>query len=271
MLRRTLVLLSFVVAQVSAQRPNPNPVPNDPSPWPQHSLTRPQPPIVTPAPAGAPVPPPSDATVLFDGASLDGWVKGDSSGQPAGWRLVDGAMEVTPGSGSIMTRQGFGDMQLHVEWRTPAEVKGEGQERGNSGVFLMHTYEVQVLDSHGNATYPDGQAGAIYGEYPPLVNASRGPGVWQTYDIVFRRPRFDRCGKVLHPAHVTVFHNGVLVQDHTPVIGPTSNGVRTPYTAHADRLPLALQDHGVTVRYRDIWVRPLAEDPSPADSATARC
>ena len=168
-------------------------------------------------------------------------------------------MEVAPGTGAIATKQGFGDVQLHVEWMTPTPPKGESQERGNSGVFLMSTYEVQVLDSYQNKTYPDGQAGSIYGQFPPLVNASRPPGVWQTYDIVFHRPHFDAKGKVTTPARMTIFHNGILVQDDQTVIGPTTNSRRDPYLAHADRVPLQLHDHGNPMRFRNIWLRELPE------------
>lgn len=222
--------------------------------WPQHSMDRPQPPVVTPAPAGAPLPPPSDAIVLFDGTSLSQWTS--DSGKPAGWKLQDGYVEVA-GTGNLVSRRAFGDVQLHVEWSAPTPAQGEGQERGNSGVYLMSTYEVQVLDSYQNPTYPDGQAAAIYGQYPPLVNASRPPGVWQSYDIVFHRPRFDASGKLLTPARFTVIHNGVLVQDNVEPTGPTAHKRRPPYVAHPDTMPLLLQNHGNPVRYRNIWARPL--------------
>ncbi|HEX6537415.1 MAG TPA: DUF1080 domain-containing protein [Gemmatimonadaceae bacterium] len=226
--------------------------------YPIHSMQRPQPVVVVPAPAGAPVPPPSDAVVLFDGHDLSAWEGADSAGTPAGWTVRDGYMEVA-GKQGIQTRRGFGDVQLHVEWATPTPGEGEGQERGNSGVYLMKTYEVQVLDSYHNVTYPDGQAGAIFGQYPPLVNASRPPGEWQTYDIVFHRPRFAADGALLRPARVTVLHNGVLVQDDAVLTGPTAFGVRPPYKAHPDSMPLMLQNHGFPVRFRDIWVRELPD------------
>jgi hypothetical protein len=170
-------------------------------------------------------------------------------------------MEIVPGSGSIMTSHRFGDVQLHLEWRTPSPPVGDGQERGNSGIFLMGRYELQVLDSWENRTYADGQAAAIYGEFPPQVNASLPPGEWQSYDILFRRPHFDTRGKVTRPARMTVLHNGVLVQQDVALLGPTTHMERRPYTAHADREPLVLQDHGAPVRYRNIWIRPLAERP----------
>lgn len=224
--------------------------------WPIHSLDRPQPPVVAPAPTARPDAPPADAIVLFDGKDLSQW---EADSGPAGWKVDSGYMEVVAGTGAIHTRRGFGDCQLHVEWRAPLPAQGEGQERGNSGVYLMSRYEVQVLDSYGNTTYPDGQASAVYGQFPPLVNASRPPGVWQSYDIVFHRPRFNAKGKLLQPARLTVLHNGVLVQDNVELSGPTAHQHRPPYVAHADEMPVLLQDHGHPVRYRNIWVRPLGE------------
>jgi hypothetical protein len=223
--------------------------------WPPHDTTRPRPPLVRPGPAGTPLPPPADAIVLFDGRNLGAWQAGD--GKAAPWKIADGSFEVTPGSGGIRTRQSFGDVQLHVEWAAPTPRHGEDQEPGNSGVFLMEKYEVQVLDSHGNITYADGQAGALYGQHPPLVNVTRPAGEWQSYDIIFRRPRFDASGKVVSPAYFTVLHNGVLIHDHVALTGPTAHRSRPPYQAHADRLPISLQDHGQPVRFRNIWVRDL--------------
>jgi hypothetical protein len=223
--------------------------------WPIHDESRPMPPVVDPGPAAAPAPVPSDAILLFDGRDLSEWTT--SKGAPAAWRVRDLYMEVVKNSGSIRTKRAFGDCQLHVEWATPSPAVGSGQDRGNSGVFLMDLYEVQVLDSYNSKTYADGMAAAIYGQYPPLVNASRKPGEWQTYDIVFQRPRFDENGKVLAPARMTVLHNGVLVQDNEQLTGPTANKARPPYKAHADKLPISLQDHGHPVRYRNIWIREL--------------
>jgi 3-keto-disaccharide hydrolase len=223
--------------------------------WAVHDETRPLPPVVDPGPAGPPAPAPSDAVVLFDGRDLSGWQ--DVKGEPAKWKVEGGYMEVVAKTGSIRTKQGFGDCQLHVEWASPAVVIGESQGRGNSGVFLMDIYEIQVLDGYNNKTYADGSAASVYGQYPPLVNACRKPGEWQTYDIIFHRPRFDAAGKVASPARVTVLHNGVLVQDDVELTGPTAHKARPPYKAHADKLPLSLQDHGNPVRYRDIWIRPL--------------
>jgi hypothetical protein len=234
---------------------------NRPDHWKIHDVDRPQPAIVDPGTLSAeqqPGRPPSDAVVLFDGKDLSKWQGGD--GAAVKWKVANGYMEVVKGAGGISTRQGFGDCQLHVEWRAPTPATGEGQERGNSGVFLMQMYEVQVLDSYKNKTYPDGQAAAIYGQYPPLVNASRPPGQWQTYDIIFHRPRFDAGGKLLTAARMTVLHNGVLVQDNVELTGPTAHKERPPYKQHADKLPVSLQDHGDPVRYRNIWVRELPED-----------
>jgi len=228
-----------------------------------HDWTRLQPPIVDPGTASTaqqPGKPPADAVVLFDGRDVSNWRAMD--GSPAKWVIKDGVMESVKGSGYVRTLQAFGDCQLHVEWATPVNVEGKSQGRGNSGVFLMNTYEVQVLDSFGNQTYPDGQASAVYGQYPPQVNASRGPGEWQTYDIIFHRPRFDEEGKVAQPGHITVLHNGVLTQDHVEILGPTTWMNRPPYRLHADKLPLALQDHGNPVRFRNIWVRELPARPA---------
>jgi hypothetical protein len=198
--------------------------------------------------------------VLFDGKSLANWRSADSAtlGQPAKWKVENGYMEVVRGMGSIQTAQEFGDAHLHVEWTAPNPPTGTGQNRGNSGVFLMKTYEVQVLDSYNNTTYPDGQAGALYGQFPPLVNAMRPPGEWQVYDIIFRAPRFSPTGQVTTPARMTVFHNGIVVQDNVSLLGPTTHTVRTPYALHPDKLPIMLQDHGDPVRFRNIWIRPLA-------------
>lgn len=227
--------------------------------WPQHSRARPVPPVVTP-PTHVTLPPPPDAVVLFDGASLDRWTHGD--GSPARWTLVNGAMQVAPGTGGIFSRDSVGDVQLHIEWMAPNPPKGTDQDRGNSGVFFGDgRYEVQVLDSWHNATYADGQAAAIYGQYPPLVNASRPPGTWQSYDIIYSRPRFAPTGKVTSPAVLTVWHNGVLVQDHRALVGPTANGSRPPYERHPDRLRISLQDHEHPVRFRNIWYRPLEAGP----------
>ena len=225
------------------------------SEWPQHSMERPKPRVVDPGAFAGSAALPSDAIVLLDGRSLSSWKSTDSG--PARWLLADGGMEVVAGTGGIETVRSFGDLQVHLEWMAPSSPRGEGQDRGNSGVFLMRQYEVQILDSYHNDTYADGQAGSVYGQYPPLVNPIRPPGEWQSYDIVFRRPRFDSAGRVLQPARMTVLFNGILVQDAVELVGPTSNRERKPYAAHPDRLPLSLQDHGHPVRFRNIWVREL--------------
>lgn len=226
--------------------------------WHVHDCDRPQPRIVKPTslPAISPVAPPSDALVLFDGTSLDGWETA-KTGAAAGWKLVDGgAMEVVARTGSIRTRRTFGDIQLHIEWAAPAVVKGDSQGRGNSGVFLMGRYEVQVLDCYNNPTYPDGTTGAIYGQYPPMVNACCPPGQWHVYDIAWTAPRFD--GEQLRsPAVLTVFHNGVLIHHAQPLIGATTHKEVGTYQPHPPTGPLELQDHGDPVRFRNIWVREL--------------
>jgi len=225
------------------------------SSWPQHARTRPAPVVVTPG-AYVSQRPPADAVVLFDGTSLAKWLQDD--GKPAKWRIVDGAFEVVPNTGTLSTRDTFGDVQLHIEWMSPNPARGKDQDRGNSGVFFAGgRYEVQVLDSYNHATYPDGQAASLYGQFPPLVNVSRPPGEWQTYDIVYHRPRFDARGKLLKAARLTVLHNGVLVHDNMELVGPTANGRRPPYGVHADKLPISLQDHGHPVRFRNVWVRNL--------------
>ena len=213
----------------------------------------PEPAVVTPGTDGAP---PSDAIVLFDGSDLSQWRAADGE---ARWQVDDGVMTVVPGTEDIRTRRPFGSVQLHVEWRTPAQVEGEGQGRGNSGVFLMGLYEVQVLDSHQNRTYSNGQAGSIYKQHIPLVNASRKPGEWQAYDIVFLAPQFGRGGGVERPATMTVLHNGVLVQNHVTLAGPTLYIGEPSYETHAARLPLTLQEHDNPVSYRNIWIRELED------------
>ena len=229
--------------------------------WPIHDRSRPQPPVITSGTASTqelPGRPPSDAVVLFDGKDLSQWVS--AKGGPAEWKVENGYFEIVPKTGDIQTKQAFGDCQLRVEWAAPKPPHGEDQDRGNSGVYLMGLYEVQVLDSYQSKTYADGQAAAFYGQYPPLVNACRAPGEWQTYDIVWHGLRFNASGKLLRPGTVTVLHNGVLVQDHVTLTGPTAHKQRPPYTAHPEKLPLRLQDHNHPVRYRNIWVRALAEE-----------
>ena len=227
--------------------------------WPVHDLERPQPTIVTPgtfSSQDAPGKPPSDAIVLFDGTDLSAF-KSAKTGGPATWKVENGYLEVVDKAGYIETKQAVGDIQLHVEFRSPTPPKDKGQGRGNSGIFFMGRYEIQVLDCYENQTYPDGQAAALYGQYPPLVNASRPPGTWQVYDIAFEAPRFDAQGKMTSPARVTVFHNGVLVQHASEFTGPSGHKKRPPYRAHAAKLPLRIQDHSNPVRFRNIWVREL--------------
>jgi hypothetical protein len=216
--------------------------------WHVHDGTRPQPPIVTPDPT------PSDAVVLFDGKDLSGWVGHD--GSAARWKVANGYMEVVPKTGNIQTVEHFGDCQLHLEWAAPSEVKGESQGRGNSGVFLMGRYEIQVLDCYDNPTYPDGTTGAIYGQYPPLANACRKPGEWQTYEIIWEGPRFE-ADSLVRPAYVTVLLNGIVLHHRTELMGFTSHRVLTNYVPHPPVGPLELQDHGDLVRFRNIWYRPL--------------
>lgn len=230
----------------------------DPADWEVHDRERPQPTVImppTPSTQEQAGRPPSDAIVLFGGTGLSAWETPD--GEPVPWQSTTEYFQVLPGTGGIQTKQGFGDVQVHVEWTAPEPPVGEDQDRGNSGVFLMGRYEVQVLDVYLNRTYPDGQAAAVYGQYPPLVNAMRAPGEWNVYDIVFTRPRFDGQGNLESPAYVTVFHNGVLVQNHEELTGPSSHYERPEYEAHPDRLPISLQDHDHPVRFRNMWVREL--------------
>lgn len=223
--------------------------------WRVHDAARKRPPIVHPGPSNLPLLPPSDAVVLFAGKDLSNWMMTSNHGDVApAWTVRDGYIEVGPGTGSLVTSEKFGDCQLHIEWASPVEVKGTSQERGNSGVLLMRRYEIQVLDSYDNPTYADGQAGAVYGQYPPLVNAARKPGEWQSYDIVWEAPRF-QGEKTLKPAYVTVFHNGVLLHNHVEVLGPMAHRQAPVYKPHVEEESLMLQNHGSLVRYRNIWIR----------------
>jgi hypothetical protein len=214
-----------------------------------NGIVWPEPAVVTPGEGSAP---PSDAVVLFDGKNFDAWEGAKN------WTVdADGAFTV---KGRIKTKQGFGDCQLHVEFASPKEVKGSGQGRGNNGIGLMDArYEIQVLDSYNNKTYPEGACASVYNQKPPLVNASRKPGEWQSYDILFTAPRFDAEGKLSKPGYVTVLHNGVVVQNHTEIKGYTHYDRATEYTKHADRLPLVLMYHGNPVRFRNIWIREIKE------------
>jgi len=212
----------------------------------------PVPPIITPGNGTAP---PSDAIILFDGSDMDQWEK--PGGESVGWLLADGAMTVVKETGAIYTKQSFGDMQLHLEWRAPAEVEGEGQGRGNSGVYIQGRYEVQVLDCYENITYSNGQTGSIYKQHIPLANACRPPGEWQTYDIIFVAPRFNDDGSLFTPATVTVLHNGVLLLNHIVIKGASEYIGLPVYKAHPLKQPLMLQDHSNPVSFRNIWIREL--------------
>ena len=249
----TLCALQMLAQCICFAQPDPN--------WLDHDRDRPAPPVVVPATpstqeqAGKP---PSDAIVLFDGKDLLQWCSMD--GTPTKWITGDGYMECVKGSGYVRTLQNFGDCQLHVEWATPMPGHGEGQGRGNSGVFFgLDRYEVQVLDSFEHKTYADGSAGAIYGQYPPLANVTRPPGQWQTYDIIYTAPRFAADGKLISPVRLTILHNGVLIQNNVQLAGPTGWLDRAPYHAHPEKQPLSLQDHGNPVRFRNIWVRDLGK------------
>jgi len=224
--------------------------------WLAHDMNRPRPPVVTPG--QNPSDPPSNAIVLFDGTDFSQWVSA-REGTGAKWIVKDGYMQANR-TGDIRTKKSFGSCQLHIEWASPEIVEGNSQGRGNSGVYFMSRYEVQVLDSYKNDTYPDGQTAAIYGRKPPLVNASRPPGQWQSYDIIFHRPVF-KDGKVVKDATFTILHNGVLVQDHFESPGGTSwinEHKVADYKPHRDKDPLLLQDHGCPVRYRNIWIVELS-------------
>ncbi len=218
----------------------------------------PVPKLVTPGktPADAP----SDAIVLYNGKDVEQWQK-EKGGAP-GWKIdKDGALTVVKGSGNIATKQDFGDCQLHIEWRSPAAIAGASRSRGNSGIFLMGQYELQVLDSYNSPTYVNGQAGSMYKQYAPLVNACRKPGEWQSYDVIFTAPRFFSDGKLQSPARITVLHNGVLVQNNVEIKGHTEWIGQPKYSAHKDKEPLVLQDHGMDggnpMSYRNIWIREL--------------
>jgi hypothetical protein len=227
--------------------------------WHVHDPDRPHPPVVTPG--ATPGAPPSDAIVLFDGKDLSKWVQHGRGAEESKefepkWRVGDGYFEVAPRTGSLYTREKFGTCQLHIEWASPREVVGTSQARGNSGVLFMSRYEIQVLDAYNNPTYSDGSAGAIYGQWPPLVLPARRPGEWNTYDIVFEAPQFDG-DKVVRPAFFTVFYNGVVVQYHKDSMGPMVYRQVAHYVPHAPEEPLMLQDHNTPVRYRNIWIRRL--------------
>ena len=214
---------------------------------------QPEPRVVTPGKTSQD--PPSDAIVLFNGKDLSQWQS--AKGGDAKWKLQDDYMQVVPGTGIIQTKKAFGDCQLHIEWRTPDSVKGDGQERGNSGIFFMGLFELQVLDNYNNRTYSNGQAGSMYKQSMPLVNVCRPPGEWQTYDVIFTAPRFNGDSSLKSPARITVFQNGVLVQNNFSLWGGTEYIGIPVYKMIPEKLPLTLQDHGNPVRYRNIWIREL--------------
>lgn len=234
-------------------------------PWRIHDIRRPHPPVVTPGELSTydkPGTAPSDAIVLFDGKDLSQWahLAKDTPDElvEAQWKVQDGYFEITPGFGSLQTLEGFGSCHLHIEWQSPAQVRGEGQHRGNSGVKFMSSFEVQILDSFNNRTYADGQAGAIYGQYPPMVNAARKPGEWQVYDILFIAPKFSLDGDLQRPASATVMHNGIFVQNAREYAGP-SGAQGAMYSPLTPAAPIMLQDHGSPVRFRNIWVRTIPD------------
>ena len=234
----------------------------------------PKPPVVTPGDNNSA---PSDAIVLYDGSNTNEWQKPQFQGEaltsarvspavstytqkeskPIEWNSKDGELEVKPGSGAIETKRRFGDCQLHIEWLAPVDEGKEGQGYSNSGIFLMSLYEIQVLNSYENQTYSNGQAGSIYKQHIPLVNASRPPGEWQVYDIVFSAPKFDEIGNMVEPARITAFHNGILIQNNVTIKGPTVFIGPSHYSPHPDKTPIRLQDHGNKVRFRNIWIREL--------------
>lgn len=233
-------------------------------PWKVHDAARPRPRKVKPGLPLLAEAPPSDAIVLFDGKDLSQWTAStrDGAKQDPHWKIENGYMEVAPLSGRLVTKQKFGNCQLHLEWMIPKGVEGAGQGRGNSGVELMQRYEIQVLESSENLTYADGQAASIYGQWPPLVNVSQPQGEWNVYDIFFEAPKFDG-DKVASPGYVTILHNGVLVHHHQAILGKAVHRRVAQYTPHAAEEPLSLQDHGQIVRYRNIWIRRLGPYDQP--------
>lgn len=224
-----------------------------------HDRSRPQPPVVDPGTPSTQVKAgtaPADAIVLFDGSDLSKWRTGDGD---AAWRLVDGVIESVPGGGDLTTRESFGDCQLHLEWMVPEDLEPRGGAGANSGVYLMGQYEVQILRREDRPTYPDGMAGSIYAQHPPLAAPDLPKGAWNTFDIVFRAPRFHEDGTLKTPASCTVLFNGVVVQHRAEIFGRTAGGQPPSYVAHPAKLPISLQDHGDRIRFRNIWVRPLGE------------
>jgi hypothetical protein len=278
---RILILAAAAAVALSAQQPQPGAPKPKPEydgddvrgyrdtpqiigqKWRVHDMDRPRPPKVVPAPYVMEAPP-ADAIVLFDGKNLDQWNQvvrgGGGNTQPPKWKVENGYIEIVPRTGRLVTKEKFGDCQLHVEWLIPPEATGDGQSIGNSGIELMTRYEVQVLESNAGLTYADGGAGAIYGVWPPLVNPTRPKGEWNVYDIFFEAPRFEG-DKVVKPAYVTVMFNGILVQNHKDYLGTTIWRRNGTYTPHPSEMPLSLQDHSQPVRFRNIWIRRLGERP----------
>ncbi len=259
------VVLAALGACASVPPAAPPAAPHAPAPpgWRQHEITRPAPPRVEPTAQALPIAAPSDAVVLIgpDGTGIENWMSGE--GDPARWQVENGALVAVPGAGPIRTRAAFGDAQIHIEWMPAAEPEKSSQDRSNSGLFLVDgRYEVQILDNWENPTYADGRAGSIYGQFPPLADATRPPTEWQSYDVAFRMPRFDDAGHVLTPARLTVFHNGVLVQNNELLPGTTIWLESLPYVAHGPGR-IELQDHGSPVRFRNLWVRPTPEREAP--------
>jgi hypothetical protein len=261
-------LAAALAAQQPPAAPRPKPVGDDKSgytdtpqlpaqPWKVHDAARPRPPKVTPGLPLLQEAPPSDALVLFDGNDLSQWTSYSAGKQhDPQWKVENGYVEIVPHSGGLVTREKFGDCQLHIEWMIPGQVQGAGQGRGNSGVELMRRYEIQVLESYQNLTYADGQAASIYGQWPPLVNASRPQGEWNVYDIIFEAPRFEG-DKLARAGYLTLLHNGVLVHHHQEIIGKAIHRRVATYQPHNPEEPLSLQDHNQVVRYRNIWIRRL--------------
>lgn len=257
-MKKCIILFAAVLVanSLSAQKPmNPDSLMKEAA---KSEIWEPVPVLVTPGKTSSDAP--SDAIVLYNGKDLSQWQK-EKGGQP-GWKIdKDGALTVVKGSGNIATRQGFGDCQLHIEWREPTAIAGASQARGNSGIFFMEQYELQVLDSYNNPTYVNGQAGSIYKQHIPLVNASKKPGEWQSYDVIFTAPVFYSDGKLQSPARITVFFNGILVQNNVAIKGHTEWIGEPQYRSHADKLPIVLQDHGKDggnpMSYRNIWIREL--------------
>jgi hypothetical protein len=278
-----LLLFAALAASLAAQQPAPNPPAPKPAPeagddrqgytdtpqlpnqkWKVHDAARPRPHKVTPGQPLLQEAPPSDAIVLFDGKDLSHWAARTRNGQTQEpkWTIQNGYLQIVPRTGRLVTKEKFGDCQLHVEWQIPAEATGAGQGRGNSGIEIMGRYEIQVLESNQNVTYADGQAASVYGQWPPLVNASRPQGEWNVYDIFFEAPRFEG-GKLVKPAYVTVVHNGVLVQHHQEFIGRAIHRRVATYVPHDPEEPLSLQDHNQPVRFRNIWIRRLKSYDQP--------